>query len=173
MSDYSDTFSAGSAERAQIRLLKASGRWREALRHAGRSIGQCGGRSPESMYALVWRTYQPCVTVASVAHEAHVSERALVRWRGLAHQGALAALAAGENLVGASELAAARAEIGRLESALGRMVLNERRTPLRASRLRSTTRNERKRLRLDALEVFVKKRARVHPIPTVDGTSAR
>jgi len=61
--------------------------------------------------ALVRRTYEPGMSVSLVARQEGVSAGLLFQWRKLERQGALTAVSAGEAVVPASELAAARAEI--------------------------------------------------------------
>lgn len=59
--------------------------------------------------ALVKRTYEPGMSVSLVARQEGVSASLLFQWRKLERQGALTAVSAGEAVVPASELAAARA----------------------------------------------------------------
>jgi transposase len=73
--------------------------------------------------ALVRRTYEPGMSVSLVAREAGVSAGLLFQWRKLDRQGALVAVSAGEAVVPASELAAARAEIAKLQRVLGKKTL--------------------------------------------------
>jgi transposase len=73
--------------------------------------------------ALVARTYEPGMTVSSVARETGITPSLLYLWRGLERNGGLTAVAAGESVVPASELAAARAEIARLQKVLGKKTL--------------------------------------------------
>ncbi len=69
---------------------------------------------------LVRRTYAPGMSVSLVAREAGVSASLLFLWRKLDRQGALTAVGAGEAVVPASELNAARAEIAQLQRLLGK-----------------------------------------------------
>jgi transposase len=73
--------------------------------------------------ALVRRTYEPGMSVSLVARHEGVSASLLFQWRKLERQGALTAVSAGEAVVGASELAAARAEIAKLQRVLGKKTL--------------------------------------------------
>jgi transposase len=73
--------------------------------------------------ALVSRTYEPGMTVSLVARQAGVAASLLFHWRKLERQGALTAVSAGESVVPASELAAARAEIAKLQRILGKKTL--------------------------------------------------
>ncbi|RCH32460.1 transposase family protein [Pseudomonas aeruginosa] len=58
-----------------------------------------------------------------VARQEGVSAGLLFQWRKLERQGALTAVSAGEAVVPASELAAARAEIAKLQRVLGKKTL--------------------------------------------------
>ena len=73
--------------------------------------------------ALVRRTYEPGMSVSLVAREEGVAASLLFQWRKLERQGALTAVSAGEAVVPASELAAARAEIAKLQRVLGKKTL--------------------------------------------------
>ena len=79
--------------------------------------------SPTEKAALVRRTYEPGMTVSLVARQEGVSASLLFQWRKLERQGALTAVSAGEAVVPASELAAARAEIAKLQRVLGKKTL--------------------------------------------------
>jgi transposase-like protein len=72
---------------------------------------------------LVRRTYEPGMSVSLVARQEGVSAGLLFQWRKLDRQGALMAVSAGEAVVPASELAAARAEIAKLQRILGKKTL--------------------------------------------------
>ena len=73
--------------------------------------------------ALVRRTYEPGMTVSLVARQEGVAASLLFQWRKLERQGALTAVSAGEAVVPASELAAARTEIAKLQRILGKKTL--------------------------------------------------
>ena len=73
--------------------------------------------------ALVRRTYEPGMSVSLVARTEGVAASQLFQWRKLERQGALTAVQAGEAVVPASELAAARAEISKLQRILGKKTL--------------------------------------------------
>ena len=73
--------------------------------------------------ALVRRTYEAGMSVSLVARQEGVSASLLFQWRKLERQGALTAVSAGESVVPASELAAARAEIAKLQRILGKKTL--------------------------------------------------
>ena len=72
---------------------------------------------------LVRRTYEPGMSVSLVARQTGVAASLLFQWRKLERQGALTAVSAGEAVVPASELAAARAEIAKLQRILGKKTL--------------------------------------------------
>ena len=73
--------------------------------------------------ALVRRTYEACMSVSLVARQEGVAASLLFQWRKLERQGALMAVSAGEAVVPASALAAARAEIAKLQRVLGKKTL--------------------------------------------------
>jgi transposase-like protein len=73
--------------------------------------------------ALVRKTYEPGMSVSLVARSEGVAASLLFQWRKLERQGALAAVSAGETVVPASELAAARTEIAKLQRILGKKTL--------------------------------------------------
>lgn len=79
--------------------------------------------SPAEKAALVRRTYEPGMSVSLVARQEGVAASLLFQWRKLDRQGALTAVSAGEAVVPASELAAARAEIAKLQRVLGKKTL--------------------------------------------------
>lgn len=73
--------------------------------------------------ALVHKTYEPGMSVSLVARQEGVSASLLFTWRRLDREGALVAVSAGEAVVPASELAAARAEIAKLQRVLSKKTL--------------------------------------------------
>jgi len=73
--------------------------------------------------ALVRRTYERGMSVSLVARQEGVPASLLCQWRKLERQGALTAMSAGEAVVPASELAAAGAEIAKLQRVLGKKTL--------------------------------------------------
>ena len=79
--------------------------------------------SPSEKAALVRRTYEPGMTVSLVARKEGEAASLLFQWRKLDRQGALMAVSAGEAVVPASELAAARAEIAKLQRVLGKKTM--------------------------------------------------
>ena len=74
--------------------------------------------------ALVRRTYEAGMSVWLVASQDGVAASLLFQWRKLERQGALMAVSAGEAVVRASELAAARAGIAKLQRVLGKKTLD-------------------------------------------------
>ena len=79
--------------------------------------------SVQEKAALVRRTYEPGMSVSLVARLEGVAASLLFQWRKLEREGALVAVSAGESVVPASELAAARAEIAKLQRILGKKTL--------------------------------------------------
>ena len=79
--------------------------------------------SVQEKAALVRRSYEPGMSVSLVARQEGVAASQLFQWRGLEREGALVAGSAGESVVPASELAAARAEIAKLQRILGKKTL--------------------------------------------------
>lgn len=69
------------------------------------------------------RTYEPGTSVSLVARQEGVAASLLFQWRKLERQGALTAVFAGEAVVPAFELFAARAEIAKLQRVLGEKTL--------------------------------------------------
>jgi transposase len=74
--------------------------------------------------AWVARTYEPGSSVSLVARESGIAASMLFQWRKLDRQGALVAVGAGEAVVPASQLVAARDEIKRLQRVLGKVTLH-------------------------------------------------
>ena len=79
--------------------------------------------TPQEKAALVRRTYEPGMSVSLVARQEGISASQLFQWRKLEKEGALIAVSAGESVVPASELAAARAEIAKLQRILGKKTM--------------------------------------------------
>lgn len=73
--------------------------------------------------ALVKETYEPGMSVSLVARKHGISASQLFTWRKLEREGALVAVHAGESVVPASELAAARAQIAQLQRMLGKKTM--------------------------------------------------
>ena len=79
--------------------------------------------SPAEKAALVRKTYEPGMSVSLLARQEGLAASLLFTWRRLEREGALVAVGAGEAVVPASELAAARAEIAKLQRVLGKKTL--------------------------------------------------
>lgn len=73
--------------------------------------------------ALVRETYEPGMSVSLVARKHGVGAGQLFNWRKLEREGGLTAVTAGESVVPASELAAARAQIAQLQRMLGKKTM--------------------------------------------------
>jgi transposase len=73
--------------------------------------------------ALVRETYEPGMSVSLVARKHGVGASQLFSWRKLEREGGLTAVSAGESVVPASELAAARAQIAQLQRMLGKKTM--------------------------------------------------
>lgn len=84
---------------------------------------RCRRWSPAEKQALLRRTYEPGMSVSLVARREGVAASLLFQWRKLVRQGALTAVSAGEAVVPASELAAARTEIAKLQRILCKKTL--------------------------------------------------
>jgi transposase len=67
----------------------------------------------------VRETYKPGMSVSLVARKHGIGASLLFSWRKLEREGGLTAVSAGESVVRASELAAARAQIAQLQRMLG------------------------------------------------------
>jgi transposase len=73
--------------------------------------------------AMVRETYEPGMTVSLVARQHGINPNQLFRWRKLERVGALTAVGAGETVVPAAELEAARRQIRELQRLLGKKTL--------------------------------------------------
>ena len=80
-------------------------------------------RSSEEKVALVRETYEPGKSVSLVARQYGINANQLFRWRKLYQEGSLIAVKAGEDVVPASQLAAALKEIQALQRVLGKKTL--------------------------------------------------
>jgi transposase len=72
---------------------------------------------------LVRLTYEPGTSVSLMARQHGVAASQLFNWRKLDREGALIAVASGESVVPASELANARAQIAQLQRLLGKKTM--------------------------------------------------
>lgn len=73
--------------------------------------------------AMVRETYEPGMTVSLVARKHGVNPNQVFHWRKLERIGALTAVEAGETVVPAAELEAARRQIRELQRLLGKKTL--------------------------------------------------
>jgi transposase len=73
--------------------------------------------------AMVRETYEPGMTVSLVARRHGVNPNQVFHWRKLERIGALTAVSAGETVVPAAELEAARRQIRELQRLLGKKTL--------------------------------------------------
>lgn len=79
--------------------------------------------SAQEKASLVKETYEPGMSVSLVARRHGISASQLFNWRKLEREGALVAVHAGDSVVPASELAAARAQIVQLQRMLGKKTM--------------------------------------------------
>ncbi len=79
--------------------------------------------SPAEKAELVRQTYESGMSVSLVARQHGVAASQLFNWRKLEREGALTAVSAGESVVPASDLAAARAQIAQLQRLLGKKTM--------------------------------------------------
>ena len=79
--------------------------------------------SDEEKAALVRETYEPGMSVSLVVRKHGVGACQLFNWRKLEREGVLTAVTAGESVMPASELAAARAQIAQLQRMLGKKTM--------------------------------------------------
>ena len=84
---------------------------------------RCRRWSADEKAALVRETYEPGMSVSLVARKHGVGASQLFNWRKLEREGALTVVTAGESVVPASELAAARAQIAQLQRMLGKKTM--------------------------------------------------
>jgi len=75
-------------------------------------------------------TYEPGMSVSLVARQHGVAASQLFNWRKLDREGALIAVASGESVVPASELANARAQIAQLQRLLGKNGMDASSAPI-------------------------------------------
>ena len=73
--------------------------------------------------AMVRETYEPGMTVSLVARKHGVNPNQVFHWRKLERSGALTAVEAGDTVVPAAELEAARRQIRELQRLLGKKTL--------------------------------------------------
>ncbi|VZZ91542.1 IS2 insertion element repressor InsA; KpLE2 phage-like element (modular protein) (plasmid) [Escherichia coli] len=89
-------------------------------------------RTTQEKIAIVQQSFEPGMTVSLVARQHGVAASQLFLWRKQYREGSLTAVAAGEQVVPASELAAAMKQIKELQRLLGkkRWKMNSLKKPL-------------------------------------------
>ena len=80
-------------------------------------------RTPQEKIAIVQQTFEPGMTVSHVARLHDVNANQLFKWRKQFQEGSLTAITAGEDVVPASELAAAIKQIRELQRLLGKKTM--------------------------------------------------
>ena len=80
-------------------------------------------RTPQEKIAIVQQTFEPGMTVSHVARLHDVNANQLFKWRKQFQEGSLTAITAGEDVVPASELAAAIKQIRELQRMLGKKTM--------------------------------------------------
>ncbi len=80
-------------------------------------------RSPQEKIAIVQETLQPGMTVSHVARLHGVNANQIFAWRKQYQEGSLTAIMAGEDVIPASELAAAVKQIKELQRLLGKKTM--------------------------------------------------
>lgn len=88
--------------------------WRQSFRMLSARSGEI---------AIVQQSFEPGMTVSLVARQHGVAASQLFLWRKQYQEGSLTALAAGEQVVPASELAAAMKQIKELQRLLGKKTM--------------------------------------------------
>ncbi|MFA8899470.1 transposase, partial [Escherichia coli] len=87
-------------------------------------------RTTQEKIAIVQQSFEPGMTVSLVARQHGVAASQLFLWRKQYQEGSLTAVAAGEQVVPASELAAAMKQIKELQRLLGKKSKRAARTVL-------------------------------------------
>ncbi|ELX1908055.1 TPA: transposase, partial [Escherichia coli] len=80
-------------------------------------------RTTQEKIAIVQQSFEPGMTVPLVARQHGVAASQLFLWRKQYQEGSLTAVAAGEQVVPASELAAAMKQIKELQRLLGKKTM--------------------------------------------------
>ncbi|EFN4710377.1 transposase, partial [Escherichia coli] len=80
-------------------------------------------RTTQEKIAIVQQSFEPGMTVSLVARQHGVAASQLFLWRKQYQEGSLTAVAAGEQVVPASELAAAMKQIKELQRLLGKKTM--------------------------------------------------
>ena len=77
-------------------------------------------KTPQEKIAIIQQTMEPGMTVSHVARLHGIQPSLLFKWKKQYQEGSLTAVAAGEDVVPASELAAAIKQINQLQRLLGK-----------------------------------------------------
>ena len=77
-------------------------------------------KTPQEKIAIIQQTMEPGMTVSHVARLHGIQASLLFKWKKQYQEGSLTAVAAGEDVVPASELAAAIKQINQLQRLLGK-----------------------------------------------------
>ena len=80
-------------------------------------------RTPQEKMAIVQQSFEPGMTVSMVARQHGVAASQLFLWRKQYQDGSLTAVTSGEQVVPASELAAAMKQIKELQRMLGKKTM--------------------------------------------------
>lgn len=80
-------------------------------------------RTPQEKIAIIQQTMEPGMTVSHVARLHGINANQIFKWRRQYEDGSLTAVASGEEVVPASELAAATKQIRELQRLLGKKTM--------------------------------------------------
>ncbi len=80
-------------------------------------------KTPQEKIAIIQQTMEPGMTVSHVARLHGIQPSLLFKWKKQYQEGSLTAVAAGEDVVPASELAAAIKQINQLQRLLGKKTM--------------------------------------------------
>ncbi|EII3576413.1 transposase, partial [Escherichia coli] len=80
-------------------------------------------KTPQEKIAIIQQTMEPGMTVSHVAHLHGIQPSLLFKWKKQYQEGSLTAMAAGEDVVPASELTAAIKQINQLQRLLGKKTM--------------------------------------------------
>ncbi|CCI79138.1 unnamed protein product [Klebsiella pneumoniae subsp. rhinoscleromatis SB3432] len=96
-------------------------------------------RTTQEKITIVQQSFEPGMTVSLVARQHGVAASQLFLWRKQYQEGSLTAVAAGEQVVPASELAAAMKQIKELQRLLGKKTMEKSRSRWTAVTVRHCT----------------------------------
>lgn len=80
-------------------------------------------RTPQEKIAIIQQTMEPCMTVSHVARQHGINANQIFKWCRQYEDGSLTAVASGEDVVPASELAAANKQIRGLQRLLDKKTM--------------------------------------------------